>query len=165
MLWIQYCLALIGVTTSVITANIEKRSVTSQKFKFVKLRKRWKRPLCQKSALQSKLVKRYSTDLLRGPHTNPSKISLDRNVNDPTLFKRNYKASSEHNIAYISTNRLIISKCHIFRLALSGYASQSQNFPNWVSVTSSLLSSIEGRMNRFFSRRNDINHILIVSYP
>ena len=73
--------------------------------------------------------------------------------------------SSEHNIAYISTNRLIISKCHIFRLVLSGYANQCRNFPNLVFVTSSLLSYIEGKLNRFFSRRNDINHILIVSYP
>ena len=90
-------MALIGVTTAVITANIEKRSVMSQKIKFVKLWKRWKRPLCQKSAVRANWWGDISTGLLWWLRTNPSKIDLDLNINKTGLVKRSCMESSEHN--------------------------------------------------------------------
>ena len=56
--------------------------------------------------------------------------------------------SKEHKVAYISFNRLIFSKSHIFHL--SGYANQSDNFTNLVFVTSSLLFSIAEKDEQIF---------------
>ena len=136
----------------------EKRSVTSQTFKFGKLwdwtayseRTWWQKPLATNQPVNTNWRGDKITSLLWWLHTNPSKIGWDPfltfTIQD--YFRRSHTESLEYNVAYISspiyTNRLIFNLASRYYSSCSIMICQpiSYSFKNLVSVTSSLLFSI-----------------------
>ena len=134
----------------------EKRTVTSQTFKFGKLwdwtayseRTWWQKPLATNQPVNANWRGDKITSLLWWLHTNPSKIGWDPNFYNPGLFYKEPTESLKYKVAYISspiyTNRLIFNLASRYFSSCSIMICQpiSYSFKNLVSLTSSLLFSI-----------------------